>query len=205
MATKNCCKIIGIHGYLASNIMDEKPFFRAASYLKRCAKEFPDLEYLNFGSGYGVANDKKFKFNVIGNYYSKIMEELKEYFGRTIKLKIEPGRIIVATAGKLYASVTNIKNVKDKKQISVDAGFGEFVRPKLYNDYHEIEVLNNESEKEIYDIRGNTVLQDDFLARNVELRKLNENDIIAIKNSGAYGRVMASGFPGKRLPKEILI
>lgn len=202
------CKINGIHEYLASNILVSEPFLQSSDYLVQCAKQFSDLEYVNFGSGFGVPNkpeEQKFDFEGIGQHYSRLVQELSDYFGRSIQLKVEPGRSLIATAGTLYAKVMNIKQLNGKKQIAVNAGFGEFARPRIYGAYHDIVVVGKTGETELYDIRGNTVLQSDFLGRNRQLPKVEEGDILAIKNTGAYGMVMASGFPGKELPKEVLV
>jgi len=208
-AQKHSCSINGIHGYLASNILDTEPFIQSSNYLINCAKNFPELEYVNFGSGFGVPgkkSDKDFDFKKIGKQYTRLTEHLNNFFGRQLELKVEPGRSIMATAGKLYAQVTNIKNLETKKQIAINAGFAEFARPRIYNAYHEIELLGKESqEKEVYDIRANTVLQSDFLGRNRTLPKIQEGDILVIKNTGAYGIVMYSGFPGKTKPSEVVI
>ena len=208
IAQQHECRINGIHGYLASNILDSEPFIQSSNYLVECARQFPDLEYINFGSGFGVPNkpeEQRFDFERVGRHYSKLTQELSDYFGRSIQLKVEPGRSLIATAGTLYAKVTNIKRLKGKKQIAINAGFGEFARPRIYGAYHDIEVIGKKGETELYDIRGNTVLQSDFLGRNRQLPKVEEGDILAIKNTGAYGIVMASGFPGKELPKEVLV
>lgn len=190
IALKYNITINGIHGYLASNILVAEPFLEVADYLKEAAKQFPDLEYINFGSGFGVPENPN---DIIFD------------FGRSIQMKIEPGRIFMASSGSLYTKVTNVKQVDGKKQIAINAGFAEFVRPKIYNTYCEIEVENKYRETELYDIRANTVLQSDFLAKNRLLPKVQEGDILIIRNTGAYGIVLASGFPGKRLPNEILI
>ncbi len=208
IAERYSCKINGIHGYLASNILDSEPFVQSSNYLVECAKQFPDLEYVNFGSGFGVPSRKtegRFDFKKIGKYYSKLTQELSDHSGRKIQLRIEPGRSFMATAGTLYAKVTNVKQLEGKKQIAVNAGFAEFARPRIYGAYHEIEVIGKEGETELYDIRGNTVLQSDFLGRDRQLPIVEEGDILAIKNTGAYGIVMASGFPGKDKPTEIMI
>ena len=165
IAEQNNCRINGIHGYLASNILDSEPFLQSSEYLVECAKQFPDLEYVNFGSGFGVPSkpeEQRFDFKRIGQHYSRLTKKLSEYLGRNIQLKIEPGRSIMATAGTLYAKVTNVKQLKGKKQIAINAGFGEFARPRIYDAYHEIEVVGKTGETETYDIRGNTVLQSDF-------------------------------------------
>ncbi|NEN96137.1 MAG: NAD(P)-binding domain-containing protein [Moorea sp. SIO3I7] len=202
------CRINEIHGYLASNILESEPLIHSSNYLMECAKQFPDLEYVNFGSGFGVPGRKtesKFDFAGIGEYYSRLTKELSDHLGRDVKLKIEPGRSVVATAGTLYAKVTNVKQLTGKKQISINAGFGEFPRPRIYGAYHEIEAVGKTGETETYDIRGNTVLQSDFLGKERKLPQVQEGDILAIRNTGAYGIVMASGFPGKELPSEVMV
>lgn len=208
IARTNNCTITGIHGYLASNLLDTRPFLEASEYIAECAKQFSDLKYINFGSGFGLPEfneNKELDITLIGKHYSKLTERLSRYFNRSIQLKIEPGRYLVGNAGTLYAKVTNIKKLDRKKQISVDVGFGGFARPKLYGAEHEIIVVSKSNPEELYDIRANTTLQDDFLAKDRYLPKTQEGDIIAIKNTGAYGMSMASGFPGKQLPKEAIV
>ncbi|TLX73289.1 hypothetical protein E9993_15990 [Labilibacter sediminis] len=208
VAKKWGSRINGIHGYLASNLLETAPFIRFSNYMAVCAKHFDDLEYVNFGSGFGVfceSLDRKFDFDLIGNHYSNIMQELSSYFDKNIQLKIEPGRSVVASAGILLTRVTNVKQLKNKKQLSIDVGFGDFARPKLYDACHSIEVVGKNGANEVYDVRGNTVLQSDFLGRNRALPIVEENDILVIRNTGGYGSVMASGFPGKRKPMEILV
>src|SRR3989344_880275 len=201
LAAASGSRVIGFHGYLASNINEPEPFAQFADYLSQQARKFPDLQYVNFGSGFGLELD----LSVVSGYYGTVMRELSTFFGRQIRMKIEPGRSIMALAGKLYTKVTNVKQLDGKKQIAIDAGFGDFVRPLLYGAEHPIEVVGKSGTKEWYDIRGNTVLQSDFLGYNRKLPPVKEDDILMISNVGAYGRVMASGFPGKTLPKEVVV
>ncbi|MGA3286201.1 MAG: hypothetical protein ABSD46_02110 [Bacteroidota bacterium] len=203
-------RIVGVHGYFASNILNTKPFIEFGDFLAKKAISFPDLKYINFGSGFGVRyleKDKDFNFKKVLNYYSTLSDGLSKKFQREIIIKIEPGRSILASSGTLLVRVTNIKKLNPKKsEISVNAGFAELARPRTYNSYHKIENLEKTGRiKRVYDIRGNTVLQNDFLGRNRILEDVKEDDFLLIKNVGAYGSVMASGFPGKRLPKQILI
>jgi diaminopimelate decarboxylase len=203
-------RITGVHGYLASNVHDSKPFIQFGKFIVNVASEFPDLEYVNLSSGFGVkysAKDKDFDFQHVLHCYSNLLRKLSKRIKREIVLKIEPGRTLMADAGSLLVRITNLKTLNpDKSEISVNAGFGEFARPKIYNSYHEIE--NSEitgKSKKVYDIRGNTVLQNDFLGQDRILEEVSEGDYLVLKKVGAYGIVMASGFPGKKLPKQILI
>ena len=208
IAKQYACKINGIHGYLASNILELEPFIQASDYLVKFAKQFPDLEYVNFGSGFGVPNkpeEQRFDFKGIGKHYSNLTQKLSGCYRRSIQLKVEPGRSLIATAGTLYAKVTNVKQLKGKKQVIIDAGYAEFARSRLYGVYHEIQTLEKRGRTELCDVRANTVLQSDFLGKAIQLPILSEGNIVAIQKTGAYGRVMASGFPGKSLPKELII
>ena len=210
IAKKTGNKITGVHGYLASNVHDTKYFTEFGDFLVNVASEFTDLEYVNFSSGFGVKyseKDKNFDFERVLHYYSYLMSNLSNSFRREIILKIEPGRTLLADAGSLLVRITHIKTLNpDKSEISVNAGFAELARPKIYNSYHEIENLEKTGKpNKLYDIRGNTVLQNDFLGQDRTLEEVKEGDYLLIRKVGAYGIVMASGFPGKKLPKQILI
>lgn len=210
ISRKSGNRIIGIHGYLASNVLDTQPFIEFADLLSTTALEFPDLEYVNFSSGFGVASTEKDNdFDLAGvlRHYAFLLRKLSNHFRREIKLVIEPGRIILADVGSLLVRVTNVKNLSpEKSEISVDAGFAEFPRPRIYHSYHEIENVDKKGiRKRLYDIRGNTVLQNDFLGQDRILEEVKEGDYLVVKKVGAYGIVMASGFPGKKLPRQILI
>lgn len=204
--------INGIHGYCGSNIFDADFLKRSADYISECAKQFPDLEYVDFGSGFGIAasvGQGHLDLADVLQHYSELAYNLSEYFGREIQLRIEPGRAIVADAGTLYTTVTNVKRLPNGRDlVHVDAGFGDFARPRLYGVYHGISAVNvirDVGEGIAYDIRGNTVLQDDYFGTNVGLPVVAEGSLLTIHNVGAYGMTMASGFPGKELPAEVCI
>jgi diaminopimelate decarboxylase len=209
-AKKTGNRITGIHGYLASNILDPKPFFEFGTYLADTASKFDDLEYVNFGSGFGVKcseKDKDFDFQKVLRHYSSLLEKLSQSLGREIILEIEPGRAILADAGSLLVRITNIKKINaGKSEIAVNAGFAEFARPRIYNSYHEIEPLEKTGKPEMTcDIRGNTVLQNDFLGKDRTMEEVSEGDYLLIRKVGAYGIALASGFPGKKLPMQVLM
>ena len=207
-------KIVGVHGYLASNIFDIAPFLKLNRFLFECAKQFPDIEYINFGAGFGIAlkpDEKDFDWKSYGENVNSLMLEAEKFYGRKINLKIEPGRALVGDAGILLTKVTNIKNMGSWKEVGVDCGFGVFARPYLYKwnegGYHSVVSANKFLQKaeEIYTICGNSVLQGDYLAEDRKLPKLEPGDFLAILKTGAYGATMMSTFPGMRRAGEILI
>jgi diaminopimelate decarboxylase len=214
IAREYSLKIVGVHGYLASNVLDSDRFIRFSSYLAECAKEFEDLEYINFGAGFGIPakpTDAEFDWNGYGRHLTSLMHSVSRHFSRRINLKIEPGRSLVGNAGTLLCEVTNIKDMDTWVQVGVNCGFGIFARPYIYGwqaaGWHDIVVANRMSSKpnRLYTICGNSVLQNDFLAEDRLLPKVMVGDILAIKNVGAYGAAMMSFFPGYEKPDEILV
>lgn len=207
-------KIIGVHGYLASNMLDLKPFLKLNRLLFECAKQFPDIEYINLGAGFGITlkpGEKDFGWKTYGANITLLMRETEKFFGRKINLKIEPGRALVGDAGVLLTEVTNIKNMDYWKEVGVDCGFGVLARPYIYKwnegGYHPVVSVNKFAHevKEIYTICGNSVLQSDYLAEDRKLPNLEIGDLLAILKTGAYSATMMSGFPGMRRAGEILV
>ena len=214
LAKKYGIKIVGVHGYVASNMLKLEPFLKLNKYLVNCAKEFEDIEYINFGAGFGIPPKtpiKEFDWKNYGKEISKLMQEASNYFKRKISLKIEPGRSLVGDAGILLTSVTNVKNIDSWTEVGVDCGFGVFARPYIYGwhdkGYHEIISASKFGEKSIYlyTICANSVLQGDYLAEDRKLPRTDVGDILAILKVGAYGATMMSLFPGMRKPGEILV
>jgi len=214
LAHKYGLKVIGIHGYLAFNVLDLDPFLKLNTYLAHCAKQFDDLKYINVGAGFGVSaksNEKSFDWQSYGLNLSALMESMSQYFQRQIHLKLEPGRSLVGDAGYLLARVINIKNMDNWTQVGVDCSFGEFARPYIYGSesagYHPVIVASKMDKPNVreYTVCGNSVLQRDFLAEDRQLPKIELDDIIAFLNVGAYGASMMSLFPGRKRPREILI
>lgn len=213
-AEKFNLKIVGVHGYLASNMLDLEPFLKLNKFLFDCAKQFPNIEYINFGAGFGIAlkpNEKDFDWKAYGENVISLMQEAEKFFGRKLSLKIEPGRSLVGDAGVLITKVTNIKDMDSWKEVGVDCGFGIFARPYIYKwnegGYHPVISVNKfgQEANETYTICGNSVLQSDYLAEDRHLPNLEIGDLLAFQKVGAYGAVMMSLFPGMKRPGEILI
>ncbi len=214
LAKKYGIKIIGVHGYVASNMLELEPFLKLNKYLVDCAKEFKDIEYINFGAGFGLPpkiTDRGFDWKGYGKQVSGLMQGISDHFGRKINLKIEPGRSLVGDAGILLTKVTNIKDMDSWIEVGVDCGFGVFARPYIYDwhsgGYHEAVVANKFGKKNthFYTICSNSVLQGDYLAEDRKLPKIEIGDILAFLRIGAYGATMMSLFPGMRKAGEILI
>ncbi|MDP9249183.1 MAG: diaminopimelate decarboxylase [bacterium] len=209
LAKKYKLKITRLHQHIGSNVLDEKILLQAFDKLLETARNFPGLEALDFGGGFGVAylpKEKEPNLKIFGATATKKMKMFCRAYGRELTMVLEPGRFLVAESGTLLATVTEIKNNPTRTFIGVDTGFNHLIRPILYGSYHEIVNTKKRNGKNITaDIVGNICESGDVFGRDRQITLTKIGDILAIKNTGAYGYAMASHFNSRLLPAEILI
>lgn len=208
-AQKYKLKIKGIHQHIGSNILEEKTFLKAVDVLLKSAKEFPDLEFIDFGGGLGIPYKPEEKSLNLKEMKKEIAEHFKKFceeYGKEVEFWIEPGRFLVGESGYLLTTVNTIKFNPGYKYVGTDSGFNHLVRPTMYGSYHEIiNTSNPAGEKENVTVCGNICESGDIFARDREISKISEGDILAILNAGAYGYSMASNYNTRPLPAEVLI
>lgn len=211
-------EVVGLHCHAGSNwLAKDLPIFEkiaeVMSKIAQKAGKFTKLTYLDFGGGLGIPlfpNEKSFTANQLIQYAKIIKKALKK--AQIEEARIEPGRFLIGNAGILLVKVVHLS--KSEKPINVaivDAGFNVFGRPFLYGAYHQIVVCSktNQPLTKKYLIGGNLCQGGDIFNTNKkELRKipiLEENDILAILNAGAYGFSMSSQFNLRPRPAEVAI
>lgn len=110
------------------------------------------------------------------------------------QLHFEPGRVMVAQSGTLISRVLYVKKGVRTQFAILDAGMTELLRPALYQAYHKIENLSSGLETEKYDVVGPICESSDMFGKAIDLPGIRRGDLIAIRTTGAYGEVMASGY-----------
>ena len=76
----------------------------------------------------------------------------------------------------------------------------------MYGAHHEILAINLNSKEFIdYTIAGPICESSDIFLRNIKLATQKIGDLLVIKNTGAYGKVMSSNYNSRPLPSEILV
>ncbi len=133
---------------------------------------------------------------------------LRPLRGLKVHLLLEPGRSIVGPAGALLTRVLYRKTNGPKQFLVVDAAMNDLVRPSLYDAYHEIVPVQldvNSARHETVDVVGPICESGDFFARGRELPVVNEGDLLAILDAGAYGMVLASNYNSRLRPAEVLV
>lgn len=204
----NNMHINGLHMHTGSDILDAGVFLQGAEILFDAAKDFPDLAFIDFGSGFKVAykpNDVTTDIEELGQLLgSRFLEFCKEY-GRDLELWFEPGKFLVSEAGYFLVKSNVIKQTTATVFVGVDSGLNHLIRPMLYDSYHEIvNISNPDGKQRIYTIVGN-ICETDTFGWDRKLTEVHEGDILCFKNAGAYGITMASNYNARQKPAEVLI
>ncbi len=206
-------RLTGINQHIGSLFLEPDPYVdAAASLLDMTAENFPGLEFIDFGGGFGVPyrpGEKRLDMTGLSvRMFEKIESFLEQYDNKDVHFKCEPGRYISAECGVLLGTVHALKINYGKCYVGTDIGFNVMMRHVLYDSYHEIEVLSGKkAENGIKEatIVGNICESGDILASDRVIGPVSEGDIIAVKNAGAYGYSMASNYNCRLRPAEVLI
>jgi diaminopimelate decarboxylase len=216
-------RIAGVSVHIGSQITDVEPFAATMKRVTALVRDLRDdghnIEYVDAGGGLGIdyaaaesATTRKEDRSLIGNfskyvedYAQALVEPLREL---DVHLLLEPGRSLVGPAGALLTSVLYRKANDGKKFLIVDAGMNDLIRPALYNAFHEIapvECKREDSACETVDVVGPVCETGDFFARDRELPVVEEQQLLAILDAGAYGMALASQYNSRPRPAELLV
>ncbi len=199
--------INGIHMHTGSDILDIEVFLYASEILFETAKHFPDLEFIDFGSGFKVpykAGDIQTNIEELGEKLGKRFNDFCDEYGRDLTLAFEPGKFLVSEAGYFLAKVNVVKQTTSTVFASVDSGFNHLIRPMLYGATHEIiNISNPEGKERFYSVVG-YICETDTFANNKRINEISEGDILCFRNAGAYCFTMASNYNSRFRPPEVL-
>jgi diaminopimelate decarboxylase len=201
-------KIEGLHMHTGSDIYDAEVFLRAVEILLIAAGDFPDLDYLDFGSGFkvaykegGIATDIDDLGDRLGERFNKFCNE----YGRELELMFEPGKFLVSESGSFLVRTNVVKTTTASVFAGVDSGLNHLIRPMFYDAYHHITNISNPAGKpRIYNVVG-YICETDTFGVNRRLSEVREGDILAMSNAGAYSFMMASNYNSRFRPAEVLV
>lgn len=200
-------RINGIHMHTGSDILDIDVFLHATEILFETAKNFKQLEFIDFGSGFKVP----YKTGDIETNIEELGEKLTEKFnafcveyGKSLTLAFEPGKFLVSEAGYFLTKVNVVKQTTSTVFAQVDSGFNHMIRPMLYGSHHQIENISNPSGRErFYSVVG-YICETDTFGSNRKIAEISEGDYLVFRNAGAYCQTMASNYNSRYRPAEIL-
>ncbi|WP_055446607.1 diaminopimelate decarboxylase [Lacinutrix mariniflava] len=199
--------INGIHMHTGSDILDIDVFLYASEILFETAKNFKNLDFIDFGSGFKVPykpGDIETNIEEFGEKLSARFNEFCKNYGKELTLAFEPGKFLVSEAGQFLAKVNVVKQTTSTVFAQIDSGFNHLIRPMLYGSQHEIENISNPKGRErFYSVVG-YICETDTFANNRRISEINEGDILTFKNAGAYCYSMASNYNSRYRPAEVL-
>ena len=206
----------GTHIHIGSGIINPHDYDKAIDKYLGIIINLADtldiiFEFVDFGGGLGIPyrpEEEPLDLDLYKEIVVKKSKEAIEKMGmEEPAFKVEPGRYLSAEASIILTQVNTIKNNGYKLFAGVDAGFNTLIRPTMYGSYHHIiSCLQNEDRKEVkYDIAGPICESGDILGKERILHELQEEEYIAILDSGAYGFIMSSSYNSRPRPAEVLI
>jgi diaminopimelate decarboxylase len=206
-------KVRGVSVHIGSQIIDVAPFgeamARVADLVRELRADGHRIDCIDAGGGLGIAYEKPNpqEFSTYVAAYAQVLA--KPLRNLDVRLLLEPGRSIIGPAGVLLTSVVYRKQNDGKRFLVVDAAMNDLIRPALYGAYHEIIPVTQNADSaagtEVADIVGPVCETGDFFARDRAVPAVNEGDLLAILDAGAYGMVLASNYNTRPRPAEVLV
>ncbi len=199
-------RLKGIHIHIGSQITTPAPYITALKKVNQFIQKLKNdnilLEYFDLGGGFGIIYKDK-DVATPKEFAKAIIPLLKE---TGLKIVMEPGRSICGDIGIFVTKILYLKNNGAKRFLIVDSGMNDFMRPSLYEAYHEIIPVKQTRAKKIkMDIVGPICESGDFFAKDRMFPPLKKNELLAIKNAGAYCHVMASNYNVRLRAPEIMV
>ena len=196
--------LIGIASHIGSQISKESLVLEnldsLLNVLKILEKNDQKINFVDIGGGFGITYKDEKNLSP-----SKLLPKIIDKVGQNINIILEPGRSISGKAGILITKTEYIKESKDQNFIVVDAGMNDLMRPSLYEAWHKIEPVIERKipTEDSYKIVGPICESADQFGEGLHIA-VNQGDLIAIFDTGAYGFSMASNYNTRTKPAEIL-
>lgn len=207
-------KPVGLACHIGSQIADLGPLeagFRSLTQATRALRSAGmPVTRLDLGGGLGVPYaGQQTPVPSIEAYVAMAARVLD---GLEVEVAFEPGRVLTATSGLLLASVIQVnerpgqEGRAGRRFVVLDAGMNDLMRPALYQAHHAIEpILEHDGPTEPCDFVGPICESTDFFARDLPFGPVEEGDLVAIMDTGAYGATMASEYNSRPLVPEVLV
>ncbi|MFI1743512.1 diaminopimelate decarboxylase [Thalassobellus sediminis] len=199
--------INGIHMHTGSDILDIEVFLYASEILFETAKQFKNLDFIDFGSGFKVPykpGDIETNIEELGKKLSKRFNDFCKDYGKELTLAFEPGKFLVSESGNFLTKVNAVKQTTSTVFAQVDSGFNHLIRPMFYGSHHEISNISNTKGRERFYTVVGYICETDTFGNNRRINEINEGDVLCFKNAGAYCFSMASNYNSRFRPAEVL-
>jgi diaminopimelate decarboxylase len=198
-------QLVGVHCHIGSNVFDTDNFTKAAEVMVRFANEC-ELPELTLGGGLGVAYLNDESASSITQWASALRAATTQLRGG-VRVMVEPGRSIVASAAVTLYEVGTIKNIPGvRTYVAVDGGMSDNPRPVLYGSGYEAFVparTDADRTMEARIVGKHCESGDVLIAQAVLPSDVRVGDVIATPVTGAYGHSMGSNY--NKVPRPAVV
>jgi diaminopimelate decarboxylase len=222
-ATMPHIRITGMDCHIGSQLTETSPFIAAAEKVLALVDQLAVagiiLEHLDLGGGLGICyNDETPP--TIAEYAKALLGALS---GRSEKIIVEPGRVLVGNAGVLLTRIEYLKHGEEKNFAIVDAAMNDLMRPALYDAWHAILPVQKSGvspspqsspasgrggergrQSLIYEVVGPICETGDFIGHAREMA-VDKGDALAVMSAGAYGMSMSSNYNTRPRAAEVMV
>jgi len=196
-------KCLSVH--IGSQITDYRPYAKMINVVQNTIKKSKHkFDFIDLGGGMGIKYSNKSNSLNYKKYNLIIKKFLKK---NNVKIVFEPGRSIIANTAILLSKIIYIKTTRNKNFIILDAAMNDLMRPALYGSMHQIIPIkkNNRIVNKTHDFVGPICESTDKFLSLKKYQKLNEKEILAICDVGAYGMVLSSNYNLRTKASEIMV
>jgi diaminopimelate decarboxylase len=201
-------QVKGIHMHTGSDIKDINVFIAGLEIMFDVAAHFPELEFIDLGSGFKVPyfeDDVRTDVQALGAKVRDAFEQYAKEHGKELEVWFEPGKYMVSESGYFIVKANVVKQTTATVFVGVNSGFNHLIRPMFYEAYHRIENISNPfGAPRIYTVVGH-ICETDTFAWDRTLPEVREGDNLVFFNAGAYGFEMSSNFNSRLKPAEVLV
>ncbi|HEU5073987.1 MAG TPA: diaminopimelate decarboxylase, partial [Polyangiaceae bacterium] len=194
---------VGVSTHVGSMLSTPKAYLESASAVCDIAgqrlRSGASLEYMNFGGGFGIDYGPQ-GADAPSQFAKAAITLAAEHGLDALELVVEPGRSLVGPYGVLVASVRQGKEGAARRWLMIDAGMNDLLRPALYGAFHRIEPLERAPDGKEWRVVGPICESSDDFGTH-PLGELPER--VVVRDTGAYGFVMASEYNGRALASEV--
>lgn len=200
--------IEGIHMHTGSDIKDVNVFLQGLEVMFELATHFPNLKFIDLGSGFKVPyqdGDVQTDIDLLGEKVAEAFTAYQQETGKDLQVWFEPGKFLVSESGYFIVKANVIKQTTATVFVGVNSGFNHLIRPMFYDAYHRIRNISNpQGSDRIYTVVGN-ICETDTFAWDRTLNEVREGDFLVFYNAGAYGFEMSSNFNSRLKPAEVMV
>jgi diaminopimelate decarboxylase len=217
-------EVAGVSVHIGSQITAVGPFSaamtRVAALVRSLLSEGHQIRFVDAGGGLGIRyqatparNGRGAGRPLADDFPSRLAAYARAVTAPLrplgVHLLLEPGRSIVASAGVLLVRVLYIKHNDHKRFVVVDGAMNDLIRPALYGAHHDIVPVDLRSRgrrpQEVVDVVGPICESGDFFARDRRIDGVQQGDLLAILDAGAYGSSISSNYNTRPRAAEIMV